>query len=76
MKGHVIIEVEAEEMIAIVQYYLNKELFTCDMSRSRHLANVTDVRQRSNGNFVIEFDGQMPKTLKQLEAEHATNNPA
>ena len=57
MIGHAIMEIEADEMIAAVSYYLNRELLQSDMGRLRHKATITDVRQRSNGNFVIEFDG-------------------
>lgn len=72
MKGHVIMEIEPEEMVSIVRYYFEKELFDSYAGRERHRATVTDVRQRNNGNFVVEFDGEMPRTLKQLEANDAT----
>lgn len=60
MIGHVIMEIEPDEMRAAVAYYFNREVFTSDMGRLRHKAVVTEVRQRSNGNFVIEFDGWQP----------------
>jgi len=58
MIGNVIMEIEPDEMRAAVQFYLNRDVFDADGSlRVRHKANVMDVRQRSNGNFVIEFHG-------------------
>lgn len=53
--GHVIMEIESDEICAAVAYY-----HTNGSSRVRHKAIVTEVRQRSNGNFVIEFDGWRP----------------
>lgn len=59
--GHVIMEIESDEMRAAVAYYLNRDVFDAAGSlRIRHKAVITDVRQRSNGNFVIEFDGWRP----------------
>jgi hypothetical protein len=62
MIGHVIMEIEHDEMIAAVQFYLNRDVFDADGSlRVRHKANVSEVRQHGNGNFVIEFNGwQLP----------------
>lgn len=60
MIGHVIMEIEPDEMKAALAYYFNRELFTSDMGRIRHKAVITDVRERSNGNFVVEFDGWRP----------------
>lgn len=61
MIGHVIMEIEADEMIAMVQFYLNHSVFHVEgcPSRECHRAYVTAVRQRSNGTFVIDFDGPM-----------------
>lgn len=60
MIGHVIMEIEADEMKAALAYYFNKDVFDVYAGRERHKALVTNVRQRSNGNFVIEFDGWRP----------------
>lgn len=60
MIGHVIMEIEPDEMRAALAYYFNRELFTSDMGRTRHKAVITTVRERSNGNFVVEFDGWRP----------------
>lgn len=60
MIGHVIMEIEADEMRAAVAYYLNKDVFDANMVRVRHKAIVTEVRQRSNGNFIVEFNGWRP----------------
>lgn len=58
MIGHVIMEIGEQEMIAMVQAYL-AELFTAGYgSRERNKPTVTAVRQRSNGRFVIDFDGE------------------
>jgi hypothetical protein len=63
MIGDVVMEIQHDEMKAAVQFYLNKDVFDADGSlRVRHKATVTDVRQRSNGNFIIEFHGwYLPK---------------
>ena len=58
MIGDVAMEIQPEEMMAAVQFYLNRDVFDAHGSlRERHKATVTAVRQRSNGNFVIEFHG-------------------
>jgi hypothetical protein len=56
MIGHVIMEVEHAEIVAAIQFYLNHSVFNTAL-REYHKANVTEVRQRTNGNFAIEFDG-------------------
>lgn len=59
MIGKVAMEIGSQEMIAAVQHYLNDEVFYATFSgRTAHKAKVTKVRQRDNGNFVIEFEGQ------------------
>lgn len=63
-------EVGEAEMIAAVQFYLNQSVFTAEYgSRKYHRAYVTAVRQRSNGRFVIEFDGQ-PEPEFKVEEVH------
>lgn len=58
MIGNVIMEVGEQEMIAMVQFYLNQSVFTAEYdSRKYHRANVISVKQRSNGRFVIDFEG-------------------
>jgi len=57
MIGNIIMEIEPDEMRAAVQFYLNHDIFDANSIRERHKANVSAVRQRSNGNFVIEFYG-------------------
>ena len=57
MIGNVIMEIEPDEMRAAVQFYLNRDVFDANSIRERHKANVSAVRQRSNGNFIIEFYG-------------------
>ena len=71
MIGHVIMEIEADEMIAAVQFYLNRDVFDAEGVRKRHKANVVDVRQRSNGNFVIEFNGWF---LPKKESNNGTDD--
>lgn len=62
MIGHVIMEIEADEMRTAVAFYLNKDVFMVEgyPSRAGHKVIVTSVRQRSNGDFVVEFDGWRP----------------
>lgn len=59
MIGHVIMEIERDEICAALQFYLNKSAFNT-MTSDYHKVTVTDVRQRSNRNFVVEFDGWRP----------------
>jgi hypothetical protein len=42
--------------------YLNRDVFMVEgyPRRMSHKAVVKEVRQRSNGNFVVEFDGWRP----------------
>jgi PBP1b-binding outer membrane lipoprotein LpoB len=56
MTGHVIVEVSKEEMAAMVAYYLNNTLLNHTLEPKHHLF-VRSVRQRSNGRFVIDCDG-------------------
>lgn len=65
MIGHVIMEIEANEMRAAVAYYLNKDVFDANSIRERHKAVVTDVRQRDR---IQDFDERGP-TLAALSAE-------
>lgn len=60
MIGHVIMEIERDEMIAALAYYFNKDVFDVYAGRERHKVIISDVRERSNGNFIIEFDGWVP----------------
>jgi hypothetical protein len=59
MIGNVIMEIEPDEMRAAVEFYLNHTVFHVEgyPSREGQRAHVSVVRQRSNGNFVIEFHG-------------------
>lgn len=71
MVGHVIMEVEHAEIVAAIQFYLNSSVFNTGPLREYHKANVTEVRQRSNGNFVIEFYGvRNPETITTEGEEH------
>lgn len=60
MIGHIIMEIEPDETCAAVAYYFNRDLFDSHAGRERHKTIVTEVRQRSNSNFIIEFDGWRP----------------
>lgn len=57
-------EIDHEEMKAIVQYYLNNNLLNATFQK-QHTSGVLNVRQRSNGRFVIEFI-QHPETTKSM----------
>lgn len=72
MIGHVIMEIEADEMRQAVAYYLNKDVFDVYTGRDRHRVVVTNIRERSNGNFIVEFDGWRPAEPK--ESNHAATN--
>ena len=63
MIGSVIMEISETEMAAAVEFYLNRNLLNVTFE-SHHKATVTTVRQRSNGRFVIEFDGQPEPEFK------------
>lgn len=57
MVGLTIMDISREEMNAIVQYYLNSNLLNTTF-QEHHKSVVEEVRQRSNGRFVIEFRAQ------------------
>lgn len=59
MIGLTVMEIGEQEMEAAIEYYLNRSVL-------HHTARVIGVRQRSNGRFVIEFDGQ-PEVERLLE---------
>ena len=54
MIGLTVMEISAEQMQAIVQWYLNNNLLNVTF-QNHHESVVEDVRQRNNGRFVIEF---------------------
>lgn len=54
MNGLTIMDIHQDEMRAIVQYYLNNNLLNTTFQK-HHESVVEEVRQRSNGRFVIEF---------------------
>lgn len=56
-------EISESEMMAVVQFYLNNNLLNTTFQK-QHTARVTHVRERSNGRFVIEFDGQPEPEFK------------
>jgi hypothetical protein len=68
MKGLTIMDIDPDEMVAIVQYYLNNNLLNTTF-REYHKSIVEDVRQRSNRRFVIEFREQ-----KKAAASHAASS--
>lgn len=69
MIGKVAMEVSKAEMCAAIQFYLSKSVFDSDLgNRVFHKAKVTNVRQRDNGRFVIEFEGQ-PESVGQVKGE-------
>jgi hypothetical protein len=47
-------DIHPDEMRAIVQFYLNNNLLNTTF-KEHHKSIVEDVRQRSNGRFIIEF---------------------
>ena len=63
MIGLTIMEISAEQMQEIVQWYLNNNLLNTTFQK-RHESVVEDVRQRNNGRFVVEFraKAERPKT--------------
>jgi hypothetical protein len=54
MIGLTIMEISAEQMQGIVQWYLNNNLLNVTFQK-HHESVVENVKQRSNGRFVIEF---------------------
>ena len=64
MIGRTIMNIDREEMKAIVQHYLNSNLLNTTFQR-QHTSGVLNVRQRGNGRFVIEFI-QHPETTKTM----------
>jgi len=52
-------EVSTEQMRAIAEFWWNGSLACV-----QHRVTVTNVRQRDNGKFVIEFQGREPEPLE------------
>jgi hypothetical protein len=74
MIGRVIMEIGEQEMVAVVQFYLNSSVFNAEFdSRKYHRAHVVGVRQRSNGRFVIDFDG-IPERQEQPNGSNDSPN--
>lgn len=74
MIGTVIMDISEHEMNAMVQYYLNRDLFTTAFGKNNHHATVVSVRQRPNKRFVIEFDGQPePEFVVDEVVDHAAS---
>jgi hypothetical protein len=73
MIGHVIMEIEYDEMRAALAYYFNRDVFNVYAGRERHQAVITDVRQRSNGNFVVEFKGWQPPIVRKETPDGAND---
>lgn len=69
MVGLTIMDISEEEMNAIVQHYLNSNLLNTTF-QEHHKSVVEEVRQRSNGRFVIEFRAQK-KTVVAVQSAAA-----
>ena len=54
MIGLTIMDISREQMIAIVQFYLNNNLLNVTFQK-HHQSVVEDVHQRSKGRFMVEF---------------------
>ena len=54
MIGCTVMDISREEMIAIVQFYLNSNLLNVTFQK-HHKSVVRHVHQRSSGRFAIEF---------------------
>lgn len=57
MIGLTVMEISHEEMVAVVQFYLNNDLLNTTF-QDRHKSVVEDVRQRKDGRFIIEFSAK------------------
>lgn len=76
MIGLTIMDIHPDETRAIVQYYLNHNLLNTTFQVS-HASVVEEVRQRSNGRFVIEFREQgKPAVAKVTTRTAAIGDPA
>jgi hypothetical protein len=60
MIGRTQMTISKEQMIAMVEYYLNDQLFLSAL-HPKHKATVVDQIRKSGERFVITFDGQLPK---------------
>lgn len=72
MLGLTIMDIHQDEMRAIVQYYLNNNLLNTTF-QDHHKSVVEEVRQRSNGRFVIEFREQKQSVAPITDAHHAVS---
>ena len=71
MLGLTIMDIHEDEMKAIVQHYLNTNLLNTTF-RDYHASVVEEVRQCSNGRFVIEFREAKPrKQLREVVTDEA-----
>lgn len=68
MIGTTQMTISKEQMIAIVEYYLNDELFMSAL-HTRHKAKVVDQIRKTGDRFVITFEGEMPKKAERPKPE-------
>ena len=57
MIGTVVMDISDAEMRQAIEYYFNSHLFF----HSQDKAKVTKVHRRSNGRFVVTFEGAQPE---------------
>ena len=55
--------ISKEQMIAIVEHYLNTSLLNTTF-KPEHKAKVVDQIRKSGDRFVITFEGEMPKNAE------------
>lgn len=60
MIGKVVMQISKEEMMAIVEHYLNSHLLNTTF-HSEHKAKVVDQIRKSGDHFIVTFEGQQPK---------------
>lgn len=63
--GKVTMEVSPEQMIAMVEYCLNDEIFYTT-AHPQNRVTVRKVRQRESGRFVVELNGPEPKVKSEV----------
>lgn len=75
MIGTTQMTISKEQMIAIVEHYLNDQLFVSALN-TRHKVKVVDQIRKAGDRFVITFEGEQkaerPKTLNGSDLSRST----
>jgi hypothetical protein len=68
MIGRATMNISKEQMIAIVEHYLNNHLLNTTFHKE-HTVKVVDQIRKTGDRFIIIFEGQQPLNAKRPQAE-------